>query len=309
VPPAVSILLPTFNRLEFLPATIDSVWAQTYSDWELIIADDGSSGDTRRYLESLTQHPRVQVHWMPHCGKPAVMLNAAARRARGAYLAFLDSDDVWLPRKLEQQLTALARHPERHWSCTAFELMDAAGKPLAGRRQTVWPAVDGWVRERLLTDAVIAMPSVVVSRRLFEEVGPLDEDLVMCYDNELWLRLAARSALDGIAEPLTRIRRHSMHGGSDIIAWRDRRRVVERALRADGDLRFNAILREQRAVMSAGLARSQAVDGQRAEALCTLAASAPYSWRYAQWWSGAFAASARACTPRALRAAIRALRR
>ena len=128
--PQVSILLPTFDRLEFLPATIASVMAQTLTDWELLIADDGSAAPTRRYLEGLAD-PRIKVLWLAHSGRPTVALNAALRAARGDYIAFLDSDDVWLPRKLEVQLQSLRSHPERLWSCTAFTLIDADGRPLS----------------------------------------------------------------------------------------------------------------------------------------------------------------------------------
>jgi glycosyltransferase involved in cell wall biosynthesis len=295
--------MPTYDRLQFLPAAIDSVFAQTLDDWELIVADDGSGADTRAYLRSLTD-PRVKVLWLPHSGKPAVMLNAALRVARGDYVAFLDSDDIWLPHKLESQLISLRRHPERRWSCTAFALVDAAGHRLAGREACL-PAASGWVRDRLLTDAVVAMPSVIAARSLLEQVGPLDEELVMCYDDELWLRLGATSELDGVDETLTLVRRHALHGGSDIIAWRDRRRVVETALRIDSDPRFTAILREQRALMSAGLALSHALYGKRSDALRTLFASVPYSWRYGGWWSGAWHAAARVLAPRALRRLLR----
>ena len=298
--------MPTFNRLEFLPAAVESVFGQSFRDWELIIADDGSDSDTRAYLRSLAD-PRVRVLWLVHSGKPAVMLNAALQAARGEYVAFLDSDDLWLPRKLEIQLASLRRHPARRWGCTGFALIDAAGEPLTARGPSC-PAPSGWVRERLLTDAVIAMPSVIAARNLLEQVGPLDEELVMCYDDELWLRLAAASELDGVDEPLTLVRRHGAHGGSDIIAWRDRRRVVEKALRNSDDAHFAAILREQRAVMSAGLARSHSLYGKRIDVVRTLAGSAAYSWRYRQWWSGAFQAAARAFTPRVVRRAVRALR-
>jgi glycosyltransferase involved in cell wall biosynthesis len=306
VPPAVSILMPTFNRLEFLPAAIESVFRQSFRDWELIIADDGSGSDTRAYLRSLA-HPRVRVLWLAHSGRPAVMLNTALQTASGGYVAFLDSDDLWQPRKLEIQLASLRRHPARRWGCTGFALINAAGESLTPRGPGC-PAPSGWVRERLLTDAIIAMPSVIAVRNLLEQVGPLDEELVMCYDDELWLRLAAASELDGVNEPLTLVRRHGAHGGSDIIAWRDRRRVVEKALRNTDDAHFAAILREQRAVMSAGLARSHSLYGKRIDVVRTLTGSAAYSWRYRQWWSGAFRAAARAFTPRLVRRAVRTLR-
>ncbi len=306
MPATVSILMPTFNRLQYLAPAIESVLAQTLPDWELIIADDGSDRTTRTFLQGLADR-RIRVLWLAHSGRPAVALNAALRAARGTYIAFLDSDDLWLARKLETQIASLRRHAGRRWSCTAFALVDASGRPLnTPRAHRRAPA--GWVRERLLTDAVIAMPSVLIARSLLDEVGPLDEELIMCYDDELWLRLAAVSELDGIQEPLTLVRRHGEHGGSDIIAWCDRRRVVEKALRRESDPRFLAILREQRALMSAGLARSHAQYGSRADVLRTLVASVRYSWPYRRWWAGALGAAARAWTPRRVRILVRALR-
>jgi glycosyltransferase involved in cell wall biosynthesis len=299
--------MPTFDRLQFLPPTIESVFAQTLTAWELIIADDGSGEETRAYLQSLVD-PRVRVLWLSHSGRPSVMLNAALRMARGEYVAFLDSDDLWLPQKLERQIASLKSHPGRRWGCTAFALIDPAGRPLTAAR-TAWPAPSGWVRDHLLTDAVIATPSVIAARSLLEQVGPLDEDLVMNYEGDLWLRFAALSELDGIDEPLTLVRRHGLHSGSDITAWRDLRRVIEKALRATGDANFAAHLREQRAVTSAGLARSHALFGTRLDVMRTLLASAPYSWRYLKWWRVAAYASARAFAPRSLRSALRALRR
>lgn len=304
--PAVSVLMPTFDRLQFLPPTIESVFAQTLTDWELIIADDGSGEDTRAYLRSITD-PRVQVLWMAHSGRPGVALNAALRVARGEYIAFLDSDDVWLPNKLERQVASLRRHPGRRWSCTAFALIDAAGSPLTAPRSG-WPAAFGSVRDHLFTDAVIAMPSVMAARSLLEQVGPFDEELVMNYDGDLWLRFAELSDLDGIDEPLTLVRRHGQHGGSDIIAWRDLRRIIEKALRTTRDAQFAALLREQRAVASGGLARSHALFGRRMDVVRALAESAPFSWRYGKWWRAGAYALAHAFAPRPLRRAVRALR-
>jgi glycosyltransferase involved in cell wall biosynthesis len=309
VTPAVSILMPTFDRLQFLPPTIESVLAQTLGDWELIIADDGSGEETRAYLRSLTD-PRVRVLWLTHRGRPGAMLNAALRVARGEYVAFLDSDDLWLPRKLERQIASLKRHPWRRWGCTSFALIDAAGRPSpsTGARRA-WPAPSGWVRDRLLTDAVIAMPSVIAERSLLEQAGPFDEQLVMNYDGDLYLRIAAVSELDGVDEPLTLVRRHGAHSGGDVIAWQDLRRIIEKALRATDDRQFAAHLREQRALSSGGLARSQAHFGTRGDVARTLIESAPYAWRYPGWWRLSAYASARAFTPGPIRTAVRALRR
>ncbi len=306
--PVVSVVMPTFNRLQFLPPAIDSVFAQTFTDWELIVADDGSGAETRAYLQSL-HDPRVKVIWLAHTGKPSVVSNVALRAARGEFVAFLDSDDLWLPKKLEAQLDSLRNHPERGWSYTKFAVVDGSGRPIVSANIRDWPTPTGWILEKLLEEAtVIAQPSVLVSRQLLEQLGAFDEELVMCYDDELWFRLAAHSEIDGIDEPLTLIRRHESHSGGDVIAWRDRRRVFEKAMRASRGGPLHPILRKLRAQMSAGLAESQAVSGQRAAALGTILTSVPHSWRYPRCWLGALIATAGTYAPTALRSLVRRYR-
>jgi glycosyltransferase involved in cell wall biosynthesis len=307
--PLVSVIMPTFNRREFLPSAIESLLNQSFAHWELIIADDGSNTDTRSYLQSLHASPRIKVMWLSHSGRPSVVRNAALREARGEYVAFLDSDDLWLPRKLEMQITSLARHPQRKWSYTAFALVDSAGQPKEPLHDAKRSAPSGWIMERMLKDEiVIALPSVVVARQSLEQLGPFDEALVMCEDDDLWVRLAAHSEIDGIDEPLTLIRRHGQHGGDDVTAWRDRRRVFEKALRASEDPGVSSMLRRLRSEMAAGLARSQAAAGMRIRVLETAAASAPYSWRYRRWWLGVLRALGRAFAPAPLRSVARRYR-
>jgi len=113
--PGVSIILPTFNRTRFLTAAVESVMAQTYADWEMIIADDGSGEQTRDYLRAL-RDPRIRVLWLEHCGNPARVRNAGIEAAGGRYLAFLDSDDLWAPTKLQRQLAAMGLRPSSRWS-------------------------------------------------------------------------------------------------------------------------------------------------------------------------------------------------
>ena len=98
--PLVSIILPTFGRLEYLRQTVASVYRQTLRDWELIVADDGSDAETRAYLRTLEADSRVRLLWLTHTGIPAIVRNSAARSAGGEYVAFLDSDDLWAPEKL-----------------------------------------------------------------------------------------------------------------------------------------------------------------------------------------------------------------
>lgn len=308
MPPAVSIIMPTFNRLPYLRPAVESVFQQTLIEWELIIADDGSEADTKAYLQSL-EDPRIKVIWLPHSGMPSAVSNIALREARGEYVAFLDSDDLWLPGKLAAQIDSLRRHPDRGWSYTRFALVDGSGSPIVTSRHTDWPAPSGWILDKLLNEeTVIAQPSVVVRRQLLERLGAFDEDLVMCYDDELWFRLAAHSEIDGIDAHLTLVRRHGQHSGSDVIAWRDRRRVFEKALRRSGGGPQQSSLHRLRARMSAGLAKSQAASGMRYSALGTVFTSLPHSWQYPRCWLGALGATARAFVPANVRSLVRRYR-
>ena len=109
--PLVSIILPTYNREVLLRRALESVLAQTYDLWELLVVDDGSTDGTRAYLQTLTD-TRVRAILREHCGNAGAVRNAGCRTARGSYLAFLDSDDQWLPEKLALQIADLHAHPE-----------------------------------------------------------------------------------------------------------------------------------------------------------------------------------------------------
>jgi glycosyltransferase involved in cell wall biosynthesis len=302
VQPLVSVVMPTFERMQFVPQAVHSLYAQSYRHWELIIADDGSGPHIRAYLETLRARQQVTVLWLEHSGRPSVARNAALRAARGALVAFLDSDDLWLPEKLARQVSSLRQHPERKWGYTAFALVNERGEPRPRGAAPAPRAPSGWILRPLLDDEiVIALPSVIVERATLERLGAFDEALTMCEDDELWFRLAAHSEIDGIDAPLTLVRRHAHHGGDDVTAWRDRRRVFEKALSTSNEPQLRARLRRLRAESAVGLARSEALAARRARALGTLALSAPYSWRYPQWWTGAARTLPRLLAPAGLR--------
>jgi glycosyltransferase involved in cell wall biosynthesis len=293
MPPAVTIILATFDRLELLRPAVASAFAQSFEDWELVIADDGSGAETRAYLQELHGLPRVKVIWLRHIGRPSVVRNAALREARGEYVAFLDSDDVWLPNKLEIQIASLRGRAPRQWSYTKFILVDPAGNSTAWQRARGWPVPDGWILEKLLTpETVIALPSVMVRRELLDRIGGFDENLTMCEDYDLWLRLAILSEVDAVDEPLTRVTRHAQHYGSERVSYQDCARVFEKLLKTEGTEHVHSILREKHAEVTAGLAGCCAAGGDRWDALSTLASSARYGWRHRRWWRGVVRAAA-----------------
>jgi glycosyltransferase involved in cell wall biosynthesis len=296
--PEVSVVLPTFNRLKYLRPAVDSVFAQTFTDWELIIADDGSEGETAAYVAALANSPRVKVLRLEHSGNPGAVRNAACRVARGEYIAFLDSDDVWLPEKLAFQVASLRSHPHRGWGYTAFAVIDEFGDLLTGSRARWWPAVEGRILERWIKMEIsIAVPSVMVKRQLFEQLAGFDLKLRMCEDYDLFLRLAALSEIDGVRETLVHVRKHREHFHSASIVFEDRGHALEKFLAASTDRSLRSMLRRERAKAAAGLAHSHAICGRRLAALHSLARSSQYSWSYGEWWLEGAKAAVRAITP------------
>jgi glycosyltransferase involved in cell wall biosynthesis len=306
----VSIILPTFNRIKYLPATIESIRRQSFTDWELLIADDGSGPELRAYLQQLEEPPRIKVLWLAHSGNVSAVRNAATREARGEYVAFIDSDDVWSPEKLEVQMRSLQRHGSRDWGYTGFTLVDEAGKPLTGRRARSCPAIGGRVLDAIIKEeAVFVVSAVMVRRHLLLKVGGHDESLPVCGEYELWMRLAQQSEVDFVDQSLVDIRRHSEHSADDVAALRDLAVIFAKLQRSQVAPHLRSVLHRRRVAISANMARRHAICGRRLDLLGTLLRDAPFSWRYWNWWSTGVTSTARAFAPAALVNRLRAHRR
>jgi glycosyltransferase involved in cell wall biosynthesis len=206
--PDVSIILPTYDRLGFLREAVASVRAQTVSDWELIVVDDGSTDNSVAWLESLGD-PRIIVVRQPHSGHKAVLRNAGLARARAGWIAFIDSDDRGMPAQLERQIAFHAARPGMRWSYTGRVFIDADGNRLPMDRFKAWTPHAGWIlRQVIELEANIALPSVMMERALLREVGGFNEGWRSAEDYELWLRLAERCECGLLDEPLLEVRKH-----------------------------------------------------------------------------------------------------
>lgn len=309
-PPQVSIILPTFDRLHFLKAAIDSVFAQTFEDWELIVADDGSGAETRAYLNTLRGVARVRLIWLEHRGNPGSVRNRALEEARAPYVAFLDSDDLWLPLKLERQLAAMRAHGDRGWSYTEFIRVDPAGASIDFQRNPNRVLHEGRIVEPLLRlTAGIAMPTVMVKKELLNSAGAFDERLEMHEDYELWLRLALLSEVTVIRQPLACVRRHGEHfSSSGVRAYEARCRVLDKMREAIGDPRESAVLESEWVRSSASLALANAVAGDRRAMWQSLANGWNRSWRNPGWYPRAARAVARSFAPSWLVSTVRGRR-
>jgi glycosyltransferase involved in cell wall biosynthesis len=206
--PLVTIVIPTWNRLPLVEEAVTSVIAQSYPHWELIVVDDGSTDGTGDRLRALGDS-RIRVLSQPHRGHLGQLRNRAAAAGAGELIAFLDSDDIWLPQKLQMQVRALSES-DAGWCYAGFEMMDATGRTIP-MRTGEFRALSGWiVREVLAYKVAIAMPTLLVRRQLFEAVGGFSKDprLTTREDHEMNLRLALKAAVVAVPDILVRVRDH-----------------------------------------------------------------------------------------------------
>jgi glycosyltransferase involved in cell wall biosynthesis len=306
----VSVVLPTFNRLRYLRPAIESVFAQTFPGWELIIADDGSEPETRAYLQSLATQPRVRVLWLAHTGRPSMVRNAALLRAVGEYVAFLDSDDLWAARKLERQIETLRARTNCRWSYTGFLRVDECGNPLPEETVRPWVPYEGDIFEQVVTGrASIRTPSVLATRQLIAQAGGFDEGMLSAEDYDLWMRLALHSEVAIVDEPLVHVRLHDEnHTREWQSAFVGRDRSLSRGQRLV-DPRRRSLLREERMRNALRLATTHAQLGAQGRMLRALWESLPYSWTYPRWWLSGLRTVVRAYLPRRVREFYRGRRR
>lgn len=188
--PLVSIVIPTYNRGHCITACIDSALAQTLGDIEIIVVDDCSSDDTAARVAAFTD-PRVSYLPQPSNRGGAVARNAGIRASRGEFVAFLDSDDLWLPEKLALQIEGLRQAgPGYGLSYTWLRCVDDDGL----ETMRIHPDVDGDCFERMLVSNFIgSFSNLVVRRALLVEEGGLDENFRSCQDWDLLIRLCRKA--------------------------------------------------------------------------------------------------------------------
>lgn len=225
----VSVVIPTYNRAALLPEAIDSVLGQTYRDFEIIVVDDGSTDDTRRVLGKY--HGGIRQLSQSNRGEGAAR-NAGIAAAVGDYVAFLDSDDIWLNMKLEEQMRKLHLSVGIRWVyCDAFTFDGLSGERLHNIGDAV-PQPDGFIAQSLLMENFIPSPTPLVQRSLFGEVGGF-ANLELGADWDMWLRIAAKYPVAYVDGALGGYRIHPgmISGKRDVSATLEARlRVIRRAV-------------------------------------------------------------------------------
>lgn len=179
----VSVITPTYNCAKFIARTLDSVKAQTYQNWEMIIVDDCSQDNTREIVEEyIKDDPRIKYYLLDTNSGAAVARTTAMKLAEGAYMAFLDSDDIWMPDKLERQISWMQENGYA-FSCTAYEQIDEDDRPLNRTIKTI-KKTD---YNRLLLDCPVGNSTVVY------DVGKMGKfevpNIRKRNDDALWLQM------------------------------------------------------------------------------------------------------------------------
>lgn len=195
--PLVSIVIPTFNRVGPVCRAVDSVLRQSYRDFEVIVVDDGSTDRTREWLGRFSD-ARLLYFLIPHAGV-ACARNSGAARARGDWLCFLDSDDVWREHKLREQLGTHAQNPGWLISQTDDVWIRNSRRVNKLKKHGVR---SGDIFADSLKRCLICSSSVMLRRELFVHSGGFDESLPTCEDYDLWLRLTREHPVGFVAQAL-----------------------------------------------------------------------------------------------------------
>jgi len=195
----VTIIIPTYNRKSYLEDAIDSVLGQNFTHFGIIVVDDGSDDGTADLVRGLGDPKKLEYMRFSHSGVPGKVRNAGARMAKGNYLAFLDSDDLWKPEKLTRQIAFFEEHPGIR-ICHSREIWQRGEKIVsqAGQRHRR----SGNIFPDALKKCIIGPSTVMMRRELFEEFSGFREDLEIAEDYELWLRITAKYPVGYIDEPL-----------------------------------------------------------------------------------------------------------
>lgn len=222
--PLISVIIPVFNGERTVLETVHSVLEQTFTDFELIVIDDGSSDHTLKLLETIEDR-RMQIFSYENGGLP-VARNRGIERARGQYITFIDADDLWTPTKLADQLSALQKNPEAglaySWTLT---MDDQTGALHPGKFVSFEGDVYG---QMLLSNFIASGSNAMLTAEAIANVGEFDPTLTSCEDWDYWLRVAARWPFIVVPKPQILYRQSSSAMSSKVDVMERNHMIVHR---------------------------------------------------------------------------------
>ncbi|WP_017317899.1 glycosyltransferase family 2 protein [Mastigocladopsis repens] len=196
--PKVSVVIPAYNAMAFLPETVENVLKQTFTDFEVLIVNDGSTDNVVEWASQVTD-PRVKLITQEN-QRVSAARNTGIANAQGEYVAFLDADDLWEPTKLEKQVRCLDENPEVGLVYTWTLLVDKDNNSI-GRIYA--SDVEGKAWDKILeNDPISSGSSPMVRRSCFDTVGLFDRNLAYAPDLDMWVRIAFHYPIAVVKEPL-----------------------------------------------------------------------------------------------------------
>ena len=193
---SISVVIPTFNRLIYLERAIKSVLNQTISVNEIIIVDDGSDDGTSEFIHS--NYPNLKYIFQSNSGVSAAR-NTGIKAASSNWIAFLDSDDAWVTNKIQKQITELELNPEINF-CHSNEIWIRNGKEI--KQKNTHKKFGGFIFDKCLDKCRISPSTVICRKSLLIKLNGFDEDLAICEDYDLWLRITSDNPVIYIEKPL-----------------------------------------------------------------------------------------------------------
>lgn len=203
--PLVSVVIPTYNRADLISFTIDSVLKQTYESFEIIVVDDGSTDNTLEILSTFGDS--IKVFTQNNEGVSSAR-NKAIKNSSGDWIAFLDSDDLWYPQKLQCQFEKLKSEGDYKWMYCDAEYFDNETQASLGLISDIAKPHTGWVLKDLFMSNFISSPTPVVAREVFDVTGVFHDEKLLPEDWDMWLRIASHFPVCYVDLPLARYRTH-----------------------------------------------------------------------------------------------------
>ena len=203
--PLISVVMPVYNALPYLPAAVNSILMQSYSNFEFLIFDDGSQDGSREYLSSL-EDPRIKLNLVEHQGY-GPLLNSGLNAARGEFIARMDADDIADISRFDQQVALLGSQPECVACGSNVQVIDSASK-LGVIRQMPAKSIEIF-QDLVFGKTPLCHPSSMFRKKIALEIGGYNESLVPAEDYDFWWRMLAKGTLLNIQLPLLSYREHS----------------------------------------------------------------------------------------------------
>lgn len=213
----VSICIPTYNRREYLKETLDSVFAQGYRDYEVVVVDDGSTDGTEEMIKSSGY--KVRYYWQENAGDAAAR-NKLIELAQAEFITFIDSDDLLMPDAVERMIRTEEAEGGEVVVYGPYIRIDGSGKILGRSKRRLY---SGFITRRLFENILVHSCGSMFPKRVLQDAGGFNQALAVCSDYDLWLRLSLKYRFIVLDEPTFKRRRHP----GNLSAGTSEKRIIE----------------------------------------------------------------------------------